>query len=156
MTRFLLFLCCLACTFGLTACGDDHDHAKRDNDAPGHADDADEGDHDDHSHEDARDIGTKDAGPAKVNLTLYGDVKAGFEAVMDVRVENMKPEAVRAWVGIASGEGSIRAKLDERDGGEFHGHVDVPTKLPEGSAVWIELEAPDGTRHRTSFEGPLS
>ena len=44
----------------------------------------------------------------------------------------------------------MKSKLDGEDG-DYHGHVDVPTKLPDGSAVWIELEAPDGERHRVSF-----
>lgn len=151
----LLPLFLLVALAGLVGCGGDtpdedqtgHSAGKQDDDA-GHEDDHD--DHDDHGEKSDR--GTKAAGPAKVSLGLYGNVVAGMEAIMDIEVEDMKPEAVRVWIGLerAQDSGSMKSKLDGE--GSYHGHVEVPAKLPDGSAIWIELEAPDGSRHRVSFD----
>ena len=162
MTRFLSPLLMLLAVLALAACGGDADTTKsgdgdKDPDkhhAEGDHDESDHHDGDDHDHDDhgeTTDQGTKVAGPAKVSLGLYGDVKAGFEAIMDITIADMKPEAVRVWVGVESAKGSMKAKLDENDDGVYHGHVDVPTKMPDGSAIWIELAAEDNTRHRCSF-----
>ena len=151
MKNTLSSLLMLLAVLGLVACGRDK---PADNDKTGHSDGKPDGDmahddHDDEDHGEKTDRGTQDAGPAKVSLGLYGKVVPGFEAIMDIDVKDMKPEAVRVWIGVESAKGSMKSKLD--GDGSYHGHVDVPAKLPEGSAIWIELEAPDGSRHRTSY-----
>jgi hypothetical protein len=157
MTRPLsLFLLLLAVAM-FAACGDKPaDPVTPAGDANGHPDsgDHDSGeDHDDHDHGERVELGESKAGAHTVTLALFGPIEAGQEAVLDIDVEGAAAETVRAWVGIESGRGSLKAKVEGEDG-SYHGHLEVPATLPEGSAIWIELQAADGTRTRTSFPIP--
>ena len=71
-----------------------------------------------------------------------GDVTAGKEAFFDVVFAAGKPvpSTVRAWIGAESGEGSVKAKLGKEGDRALHGHVEVPSPIPGGSKLWIEIE----------------
>jgi hypothetical protein len=170
LSLFLLFLALAA----FAACGGDkdtghtdddgHDHENGDHDHEGSGHDHEGGGHDhedgDHDREDGGndhgervELGKTEVGGHVVTVALLGDVEPGHEAGLDIEVEGPAPTAVRAWVGIESGKGSRRAKVDGEDG-TYHGHLEVPSSLPEQSAIWLEVEAADGKRSKTSFALP--
>ncbi len=129
---------------------DGHDHDGHDHD--GH-------DHDGHDHgEDAHhgprhDLGEVEVAGLSLKVAVLGAVEAGREAVLDIEVTGGPCAALRAWIGIASGRGSMKARLDGTNG-DFHGHIEVPSTLPTGSAIWLDVEGPGGTRERMSVALP--
>lgn len=154
----LLFLA----AFALAACGDKHskddehgheheegDHAHEQG-GPAHKDDDHAGEHD---HGERIDVGSATAGDLTVKLAVFGKVEAGREAVLDIDVKGGAAVAVRAWIGVESAKGSLKAKIDG-EGGAYHGHLEVPATLPQGSRIWVEIELEDGSRNATSFAIP--
>ncbi len=115
---------------------DDHDHA-------GH------GHH--HGHGERRELGKAEIGRFTVTAAVLGEINAGADSVIDVEVSGATPSAVRAWVGVESAQGSLKARL-EKAGNGYHGHVEVPATLPDGSAIWIEIEDTDGKKSQVSFD----
>jgi hypothetical protein len=108
-----------------------------------------------HAHADAAksDLGTTTVAGLKLTASQLGDVKAGQPAVFEVAVEKeqAKPKAVRAWVGVASAEGSVKAK-GEAHGDDYDVHVAVPAKLPESSQLWVEVELARGKKEKAGFD----
>lgn len=136
----------------------DHDHDGDDHEGHDHAEDGHEGhDHaaDEHGghggHGKRHELGKADIGGFAVTVATLGEIEAGHEGVVDVEVSGGAPSMVRAWVGVESAQGSLKAKL-EKEGDGYHGHVEVPATLPTGSAVWIEIEDADGKRAAASFK----
>jgi hypothetical protein len=129
--------------------------------ATAHAQTAPTGDHAGHSHGEGyasqdhaegkadehagikQDLGKKEIGGYTVQVTQVGNVKAGEAAIFVITITGgaAEPKVVRAWVGVESGEGTIRAKAEEEKGGEWHAHLTVSKPMPAKSALWIELEA---------------
>lgn len=106
---------------------------------------------DDHK-EKLQDLGTKEVGGYSVKVQQESPVKAGAEAAFVVTVTKgeAKPKAVRAWVGIASAEGSAKAK-GVAEGEELHCHVEVPKPIPDKSQFWVELDTASG-KHKVAFD----
>lgn len=162
MKKFLSILTVLLLAIGLSACDNDgHNHADhKDGDKTGHKD-GDGHDHKDGDHEDGHgheahgtrvELGKVDVGGFSVTVAVLGEIKAGAEGVLDIKVEgDTDPAAVRAWVGVESGEGSLKGNLPKEDD-DYHGHVEVPETMPEGSAVWVEIEDADGKKSSASFK----
>ena len=52
-----------------------------------------------------------------------------------------KPTSITGWIGIASGEGSVKkeASYDANDG-DFDDDVVAPKPLPTGAQFWIEVD----------------
>jgi len=132
---------------------DDHDHAT------GEAQD----EHDDHDHAEGEghddhgatvELGTGTIGAFQVRASRDGEVEAGGEAAVDLWVTptaSAKIGAVRAWIGLEDAKGSIKAKMDlEKD--NYHSHVEVPTPMPAGSKLWVEIEDDKGVKATGSFE----
>lgn len=161
--RFTLSVLLLA-FIALPGCGGkdgdhkDHDHKDHDHKDESHKDH----DHKDEGHKDHK-HGENEAGPRKVlgksdllgysvEVALYGEAKAGSEAALDVVLTGGtgEPQAVRAWIGVESGDGSIKAKL-EKEGKGFHGHVETPKTLAAGSAVWVEIQDDKGEKKAAKF-----
>ena len=63
-----------------------------------------------------------------------------------------KPKAVRFWVGVESGQGSVKAKAEEETPNNWHVHPEIPNPLPAGSQFWVEIEPPTGEKLKTSFD----
>ena len=133
---------------------DDHDGHEHKDGHEGHDDhdghEHEEG-HDDHEHGEKHALGKSKAGSHDVTLAIFGEIEAGHEAVVDIEIEGEEHITVRAWVGVESGKGSLKAKLEGKDG-DYHGHLEVPAKLPDRSAIWVEIEDEKGSRNRTSFK----
>ncbi|MHC5004892.1 MAG: hypothetical protein ACYTJ0_17420 [Planctomycetota bacterium] len=177
MIRPERLLLAVAATLLLTLIGCSRDHdppggpppgdaaAPAADDDRGHSDsgDADDGDHhedpagdvDDHDVGAAsRSIGSVEIGGSLFEVTLPAEVETGGEMHFDmVHLDGPVPAAVRAWVGDASGVGAMKSRVDGRDG-HYHGHAEVPAELGEEVALWIEVQAEDGSRTAVSL--PLS
>ncbi len=107
---------------------------------------------DGHAHGKEQSLGNLTIGVHTFELVQLGEVKAGAEAVIDLKFPAGKPlpPIVRAWVGIESAAGSIKDRIGKNGEGDgFHGHIEAPTPLPEGSKLWIEIEE-NGTKTHAS------
>lgn len=105
----------------------------------------------DHKHEEPtgpkHELGSQEIAGVTVKVTQIGAIKPGKEAafVLVLTGAKEKPKAIRAWVGAETpGEGGKEQAEDE--GKEYHAHVEVPEKLPEGAKLWIELETAAGRK----------
>lgn len=94
-------------------------------------------------------LGKLTVGAHTFEVVQRGAVEAGKEGVVELHFPADKPVAsgVRAWFGIASGEGSMKGKFGKEGDHGLHAHLEVPKTLPAGSQVWIEIEA-DGKVER--------
>ena len=104
-----------------------------------------EGEHEGEHKGEKMDLGKLKIGAYEVQVTQFGEIKAGEEAVFVITPKGEgEPKAVRAWVGIESGKGSIKTKGEEEKEGEWHAHHTVSKPLPANSKIWIELETANG------------
>ncbi len=165
MKRYLSVLLMFLAVAAFAACGGDKESDEH-HDDDGHEHEDGHDDHDGHDHKDGEhegdehgdhgerhEVGKGQAGAFTVSLAVFGEIEAGHEAVLDVEVAGGTCTALRAWVGVESGKGSLKTKIDGEDG-DYHGHIEVPATLAQGSAIWIELEGTDGKKSRTSFKLP--
>lgn len=78
-----------------------------------------------------------------------GELNPGGDAPIDLWLTTAdgKPAtvvAVRFWIGVEDAKGSVRAKAeieDPKQPNHWHAHVEIPTPLPEGSKLWVELDS---------------
>ena len=139
--------------------GDDHDHEGEDHDDHDHGDDddhdhGDHDDHDDHDHGDAHELGSVTIDGAEFKVSISGEIEPNAETHIDlVQTGGPKPAAVRLWIGIESGSGSLKSKADGHDN-HFHGHAEVPAQIPANAALWIEVESASGNRTARSVALP--
>lgn len=101
-------------------------------------------------------LGTKKISGYDVKVTQQGEVKPGEEAVFIVKVSGGtgEPKAVRAWVGVEAGTGSIKTKAEEEKEGEWHAHHTVSKPIPKAAKLWLEVETAAGKK-RESFDVKL-
>jgi len=112
-----------------------HDHAGHDHGGHDHTAD-DKGIHAGPKHE----LGSQKVGDATVLVRQVGEVAAGKPATFELVITGAeKPKAVRAWVGVESGDGSVKVRA--RETAEFYdADLEVPGPLPSGSKLWVEVE----------------
>ena len=103
-------------------------------------------------HPNAVDLGEKTVAGLRLKAKQDEPVKAGGEGAFDVLITGGKPKAVRFWVGVENGEGSVKAKADEETTDNWHTHVEVPDPLPAGSKFWLEVEPAQGERFSVGFD----
>ena len=115
---------------------------KKDDDKHEHKEGEDKHDHEHDEHKgEKKELGEKKVGEYKIKATQVGDVKPGEEAVFVLVLSGKeKPKAVRGWVGVESGKGSIKSKAEDEDK-EFHLHHEVSKPMPKNSQLWIEVES---------------
>jgi hypothetical protein len=132
--------------------GDGHDHDK-----PAAKKDADS--HDGHDHGDGHDdgptteLGEQKAGGFNVKASRDGAITPGKDAAIDVWVTGgtAKVAAVRFWIGTQDGKGSVKAKAEiEKD--NWHTHAEIPSPLPTGSKLWVEVEDDKGVKSVVGFD----
>ena len=97
-------------------------------------------------------IGEATAGGLKLVATMDEPVKPGGEGAFDVTITGGKPKAVRFWVGVENGEGSVKAKAEEETADTWHTHVEVPDPLPADAKLWVEVEPPSGKPFKVSYD----
>jgi hypothetical protein len=129
-----------------------HTHASGDHDHDHDHDHAHEKEMAEEGHGATVELGEQKAGEFNVKASRDGDVKAGAELPVDIWVKGgPKVAAVRFWVGVESGEGSMKAKAElEKD--NWHTHGEAPSPMPEGSKLWVEIEAEGGAKTLVSFD----
>lgn len=106
----------------------------------------------DHGHGEEKPLGTLTIGAHTFQLLQLGDVAAGKEAVFELALAKDKPvpALVRGWVGVESGEGSMKARFGKEGDHGLHAHLEVPKALPAGSKLWIEIEENGKTERGSS------
>jgi hypothetical protein len=111
-----------------------------------------EGDHEDDHKGEKKDLGKQQVGGFTVQVTQVGDVKPGEEAVFVITVSGGtgKPKAVRGWVGVESGERSIKTKAEDEER-EWHLHHQVSKPIPANCKLWVELETSSG-KQKVAFD----
>ena len=106
-------------------------------------------------------LGTSTIGPFTAKATRdQGDIVAGKDAPIDVTVtaaagQTVNAIAVRFWIGTADGRTSVKALAeieDPSDPNRWHTHAEIPNPLPEGSQLWVEIEAEGGKTFVGSFD----
>lgn len=97
--------------------------------------------HDD-EHGERKPLGNLTIGAHTFAVIQSGTIEAGQQGNLDLEFPAGKPVpgTVRAWVGIESGVGSMKAKLGPEGDRGVHGHLAVPKPIPAGSMIWIEIE----------------
>ena len=100
-------------------------------------------------------LGTTKLGAFEVRASRdKGEIKPGGDAPIDVWIDGGVGKgvtAVRFWIGTDDAKGSIKAKADIEDG-KWHTHVVVPSPLPAGSKLWVEVEESGGKKTHGSFD----
>jgi hypothetical protein len=103
-------------------------------------------------------LGTVTITTTAVAVSAAGAFAAGAEWHLEMVLtpDQPAPKAIRVWVGLENGRGSVKAKAEAEKGakGEYSAHVEIPKPLPGDSALWIALEAADGTTVKGSLAVP--
>jgi len=159
----------LASALCLVACDKANSGSTKDADPQGQMADDHGHDHGDdgHSHDDAE--GTEahphgddfELGPITLGEDTFevwqshGNAEPGKElhlsidgGSMDSGGRSWGDVTLRAWIGTADRLSSLVARGEyDTENNRFNAHAIVPDPTPEGSAWWIEMELPDGTKH---------
>lgn len=111
-----------------------------------------------HAHGKAEAVGAVDISVYKVAVSASGAIAAGKEWHVELRLnpDQPVPKAIRVWVGIENGRGSVKAKAEaEKDAkGEYGAHVEVPNPIPADSKLWISIEPDNGQTAKGSVALP--
>ena len=86
------------------------------------------------------------------NVLVKGSITPN--AVLDVSIvqsSGAPAAAIRVWVGDESGVGSLKVRVHSH-GASSHAHAKAPAKLPQNSALWIEVQNTDGTSGSGSIQ----
>jgi hypothetical protein len=107
---------------------------------------------DDHHHGPSVALGEQTVGGFVVRASRDGEITAGGDVPIDAWITGgEKVATVRFWIGTEDAKGSMKAKAElEKD--NWHVHVEVPSPMPEGSKLWIEVEAEGGKRTTVGFD----
>ncbi len=133
---------------GAPLCAAD-DHAGHDHAAGAHA----------HAHAEGKPIGSVTIGTQAVAVAAEGAVPLSGEWHLDLTVTPAQPapQAVRVWVGIENGRGSVKAKAEaEGTTGAYEAHVDVPATLPNGARLWISIDDATGQSAKGALALPAT
>jgi hypothetical protein len=95
-------------------------------------------------------LGNKSAGGYELKGFQSGPIEEGD---LDLVITGAgKPKAVRFWVGVESGHGSVKALAEEETPGNWHVHPEVPKPLPPDAKFWAEVEPPTGEKFKVAFD----
>lgn len=97
-------------------------------------------------HGDRRPLGELTCAGHTFAVIQFGEMAPGHQGAIDLEwpAGVQRPPTVRAWIGVESGEGSMKSRLAKEGDRVVHGHIEVPKTPPAGSMLWIEIE--DGDR----------
>ena len=104
-----------------------------------------------HAHGDEKPIGPMTIGAYQFTVVQLGDVKPGSEAVFELEFakDAKVPPLARAWLGVESGQGSMKVRFGKEGDHGLHAHVPTPATLAPDARLWIEVEA-DGVTARAA------
>jgi hypothetical protein len=106
-------------------------------------------------------LGSIAIGPYQAAATRdEGAIEPGKDAPIDVTItpaEATAPPiaAVRFWIGAEDARGSVKARAEIENPAEpnrYHTHAEIPSPLPEGSRLWVEIQDTSGAHHLGSFD----
>lgn len=149
MIALLLCVSCVMITTGLPGCEKKSEPIKPAASASG----ATKADDHDHDHGPSTQLGEQAAGGFTIKASRDGAITPGKDAAVDVWVtgSSEKVSVVRFWIGTEDGKGSVKAKAElEKD--NWHTHVEIPSPLPAGSKLWVEIETAAGKKHLAGFD----
>ncbi len=143
---------------GLTACKksepkDSHSpsSAHDDHDGHDHGTGGAAGEADDHDELEMRPLGQIEISGVTLEASLASELVPGGEAPVEIRrVSGPAPAALRFWIGDEAATGIVKVKAESHDD-HYHGEAALPGALEGSKSLWIEIELPDGTRHRRSI-----
>lgn len=128
----------------------DHDHAHDHDHDHGHGEGSGMAGHGSGHHGPAMELGTLDLEGLAIHLTRdEGAIVAGGDAAIDATITGAEPLAVRFWIGSRDGRGSTKARAtieDPHEPNRWHTHVEIPSPLPDGAQLWIEVELEGGVK----------
>ncbi|MEQ1632351.1 MAG: hypothetical protein ABL997_08260 [Planctomycetota bacterium] len=144
-----MFPCVLSVSFLLVACSKESPHGGAPTGSHVHADGTvhqDEPAKAPHVHTDRQDLGEIVVGGHAIHVFQVAAMVPGKEGDFDLdfAAGATLPTAVRGWIGAESGQGSMKVRFGKETATRMHGHPEVPSPLPDGSALWIEVEGPSG------------
>lgn len=117
----------------------------------GHEHDHDHDHGDGHSHGATTQLGEQVVEGLTVKASRDGDLKAGGDAAVDIRISGGSVAAVRFWIGTQDAAGSVKARAElEKD--VWHSHLEVPNPIPEGGRLWVQVEKQGGGEVLVSFD----
>lgn len=100
-----------------------------------------------HGPDEKHKLGKKPIGDVTVSVIVIGEVEAGKPVQFDIKLYDVKaePKAIRVWIGTEDGKGSTKAE-GKKETTTYKGKVDVPSSIPQGAMLWVELETAEGTK----------
>jgi hypothetical protein len=95
-----------------------------------------------HVHTERTPLGEIKVGEHTVGVFQLAKIEAGKQADFDLDFPAGKllPSTVRGWIGVESGQGSMKVKFDKETPTRMHGHPLAPSPIPAASAFWVEIE----------------
>jgi hypothetical protein len=103
------------------------------------------------------DLGSASAGPFAIQVSRdEAPFTPGKDAPIDVIVTSgPKVTAVRFWIGVEDAKGSVKALAEIEDPAkpnQWHTHAEIPSPIPAGSKLWVEVEGEGGAKGKASFD----
>ncbi len=132
---------CIALSTPLTAADDHagHDHAK-------------------HNHGKAVALGEVKTGEQRLLVSGAGAIAPGkpWHVELVLKPDQPTPKAIRLWVGLESGRGSVKTRAAAEKGakGEYVADLEVPDPIPADSKLWLAIEAANESVFKTSLALP--
>lgn len=110
----------------------------------------------DESHAQSTTLGSASLAGRSYEAAAFGPVVAGGEGHFELSASGGDaPAALRAWIGLEDGRGSMKSLL-ESSGDSYHLHLMAPDPLPEGAALWLEAEDAAGETSTASIPLPAA
>lgn len=108
---------------------------------------------DEHDHGPTTQLGEVTVEGYTIKASRDGGITPGGDAPIDAWVTGgaSKVNAVRFWIGTQDAKGSMKAKAELKKD-NWHTHVEVPKPMPEGSKLWVEIDAEGREKVLASFD----
>ena len=99
-----------------------------------------------HGEDEKHKLGRQKIGDYTVSVIMVGEAEAGKAIEFDIKLIDAKtdPKAMRVWIGTEDGAGSVKATATKKTT-TYDADAKVPSPLPAGAKVWVEIETDSGT-----------
>lgn len=89
-------------------------------------------------------LGRQKIGDYTVSVIMIGEAEPGKEAEFDIKLIDAKsdPKVLRVWIGTEESKEKATAKKGKTT---YDADVKVPSPMPKGAKVWVEIETDSGT-----------
>lgn len=152
MTHHPIILTAILAALSLpAAAAEDHDHAGHDHAGHDHAKEAPAAGRDAHAAK-GTSLGTASVAGVGVAVSHEAPFEAGKTVTLHLGITpaSPAPKSIRLWIGTEDGKGSAKAKADIH-GDHGHADVEVPDPLPEGAALWVQVDPAQGDGAKSSL-----